>query len=32
MRASILNATKMGCYDQCKQLMKKAGVPNGIPL
>jgi len=32
MRASILNATKMGCYDQCKYSLKKAGVPNGIPL
>jgi hypothetical protein len=25
MRASILNATKMGCYDQCKYTLKKAG-------
>ena len=32
MRASILNATKMGCYDQCKYSLKKAGIPNGIPL
>lgn len=32
MRASILNATKMGCYDQCKYTLKKAGIPNGIPL
>ena len=32
MRAMILNATKMACYDQCKQMMKKSGVPDGIPL
>lgn len=32
MRAMILNATKMACYDQCKQMMKKSGVPDGISL
>lgn len=32
MRAMILNATKMACYDQCKQTMKKAGVPEGLSL
>ncbi len=31
MRAMILNATKMGCYDTCKQLMKSY-FPEGIPL
>merc|ERR1719181_2707673 len=28
----ILNATKMACYDTCKQMMKKSGIPDGIPL
>lgn len=32
MRASVLNATKMGCYDTCKQFAKRKGVPEGIPL
>lgn len=32
MRAMILNATKMACYDQCKTTMKKAGVPEGLGL
>lgn len=32
MRAMVLNATKMGCYDICKQFVKKQGVPDGIPL
>lgn len=32
MRAMILNATKMACYDQCKVTMKKSGVPDGIAL
>ena len=32
MRAMILNATKMACYDQCKQTMKKSGVPDGLAL
>lgn len=31
MRAMILNATKMACYDTCKQVMKPF-VPEGIPL
>lgn len=32
MRAMVLNATTMSCYEQCKQLMKKSGVPDGIPM
>ena len=32
MRASILNATKMGYYDYCKYALKKAVISNGIPL
>merc|ERR1719326_2422087 len=32
MRAMILNATKMACYDTCKGLMRGAGVPDGILL
>jgi len=31
MRAMILNATKMACYDTCKQMMKPF-VPDGVPL
>lgn len=31
MRAMILNATKMACYDTCKQLMKPF-APEGVPL
>merc|ERR1712070_53596 len=31
MRAMILNATKMACYDTCKGVVKSAGVPDGIP-
>lgn len=31
MRAMILNATKMACYDTCKQALKPH-VPDGIPL
>jgi hypothetical protein len=26
MRASVLNATKMACYDVCKQKLKDSGV------
>ena len=32
MRAMILNATKMACYDTCKQTMKGMGVADGIQL
>lgn len=32
MRACILNATKMSCYDTCKIFCKSKGVPDGIPL
>lgn len=32
-RAMILNATKMACYDQCKQFVKKTmGVKDGVKL
>ena len=31
-RAAILNATKMACYDQCKETVQKMGVKDGIPL
>lgn len=32
MRAMVLNGTKMACYDQCTQLIKKSGyVPSGLP-
>ena len=32
-RAMVLNATKMGCYDNCKLLVKsKLGFEEGIPL
>merc|ERR1719387_2647007 len=31
-RAMVLNGTKMSCYDQIKQMIKKSGmVPDGIP-
>jgi len=26
IRASVLNATKMGCYDTCKTWVKAAGI------
>mmetsp|Transcript_5663 Transcript_5663/g.8963 ORF Transcript_5663/g.8963 Transcript_5663/m.8963 type:complete len:295 (-) Transcript_5663:82-966(-) len=32
MRASILNATKMGCYDSCKTFCKKRGFQDGLQL
>ena len=33
MRAMVLNATKMGCYDICKSTVKKLGIAQeGIPL
>ena len=32
MRAMILNATKMACYDTCKIQMRQIGVPDGILL
>jgi len=33
MRACVLNATKMGCYDACKTKIKKTGIATeGIPL
>ena len=32
MRAMILNATKMACYDTCKGVCRTAGVPDGILL
>ena len=33
MRACVLNATKMGCYDACKNKVKQSGiVKEGIPL
>lgn len=33
LRACVLNATKMGCYDICKQFVKNTmGVKDGIPL
>ena len=33
MRACVLNATKMGCYDLCKNTVKSSGIANeGIPL
>lgn len=32
MRAMILNATKMACYDTCKGLMRNMGIPDGIQL
>lgn len=32
MRAMILNATKMACYDTCKGVMRGVGVPDGILL
>jgi len=28
----MLNATKMACYDECKNLIQKTGVKDGIPL
>jgi hypothetical protein len=28
IRASVLNATKMGCYDTCKTMVKNAGLAN----
>ncbi len=28
----MLNATKMACYDECKDLMVRGGVKDGIPL
>jgi hypothetical protein len=32
-RACILNATKMACYDQCKQIVKKTmGIKDGVKL
>jgi hypothetical protein len=32
-RAMILNATKMACYDQCKQFVKKnMGIKDGVKL
>jgi solute carrier family 25 protein 14/30 len=32
-RACVLNATKMGCYDECKKKIKQSGyVKEGIPL
>lgn len=33
MRACVLNATKMGCYDVCKSKVKASGIAkDGIPL
>lgn len=32
MRAMILNATKMACYDQCKQLCRGMGFKDGLQL
>ena len=33
MRACVLNATKMGCYDVCKTKVKQSGIAkDGIPL
>ena len=33
MRACVLNATKMGCYDLCKNKVKQSGIAKeGIPL
>jgi solute carrier family 25 protein 14/30 len=33
MRASVLNATKMGCYDICKNKVKELGIAKeGIKL
>ena len=33
MRACVLNATKMGCYDVCKTKVKQTGIAkDGIPL
>lgn len=33
MRACVLNATKMGCYDACKTKVKASGIAkDGIPL
>ena len=32
MRASIMNATKMSCYDTCKTFCKSKGFKDGIPL
>ena len=33
MRACVLNATKMGVYDQCKTVVKKAGIAqDGLSL
>jgi len=28
----VLNATKLGCYDICKQYVKGKGVPEGLSL
>jgi len=33
MRACVLNATKMGCYDICKTKIKQSGIATeGLPL
>ena len=32
MRAMILNATKMACYDTCKGIMRSAGFKDGLQL
>ena len=32
MRAMVLNATKMGCYDICKSFVKTLGFKDGISL
>lgn len=33
MRACVLNATKLGCYDICKTQVKKSGIAKeGVPL
>jgi len=33
MRACVLNATKMGCYDVCKTAVKESGIAKeGLPL
>lgn len=32
MRAMILNATKMACYDQCKGVMRGVGFKDGLQL
>ena len=31
-RSAMLNATKMACYDECKDLMVRGGVKDGSPL